>query len=77
MYRIILDPRTSQWVIQLSIWGFFWTVLRTQISGPGTPVSIPRQFARFADAERFANEIGLSSAYDYHTRGKHHASAPA
>lgn len=56
MYRIALDAKTSQWVIQLLMFGFFWI----SIKKTGKPLS----FDTFDHAASFVAESGINKAYE-------------
>ena len=58
MYRIILNPTTSKWTIQISGMFLRW---KTLCSG-----ELTLEFSSFADARTYTEAIGLDQVYSYH-----------
>ncbi len=59
MFRIIFDPKTSRFVVQIIKWGLFWRTCMNSIDG--VPVS-SRRFETYVEARHWVNSIGLTSA---------------
>ena len=60
MYRIVIDPSTAMWDVQVSGYFMFWrTLRRTDGADKGN------QFASFDDAMDFVEKTGLEKVYDY------------
>lgn len=58
MYRIILNPTTSKWTVQISGMFLRW---RTLSAG-----ELVQEFNSFDDARTFTEALGLDQVYSYH-----------
>lgn len=59
MYRIVLNPDSSNWDIQLSGYFMFWRTLRPSQDGH------EKTFTTFSEAEAFVEERGINRVYEY------------
>lgn len=59
MYRIVINPTTSNWEVQLSGYFMFWRTLRPLQDGS------EKTFTTFDEAEAFVKERGIDRVYDY------------
>ena len=54
MYRIVIEPSSGTWIIQLQVFGIFWKQIGTEL------------FSCYAQAREAADELGLDHVYrDY------------
>lgn len=57
MYRIVFDPDTAKWVIQLKAFGLFWRRIKTN----------PLGFENYDLAASYVENVGLDKVYrNYH-----------
>ena len=57
MYRIVIDPNTASWIIQVQVFPFFWR----QVGAESYPT--------YTGARRKVEELGLDRVYrDHHQR---------
>ena len=56
MFRIIFDPKTSRFIVQIIEWGLFWRTCMNSIDGK------PMRFETYVKARHWINNIGLTSA---------------
>ena len=54
MYRIVIEPSSGTWIIQLQVFGIFWKQIGAEL------------FSCYAQAREAADELGLDHVYrDY------------
>lgn len=62
MYRIVINPLTGKWIIQLSSWvPFWWRTL--QATDENTSATIPAAFTTYANAVDYVAKRGIDQAY--------------
>lgn len=59
MYRIRINPTTSNWEIEISGYFMFWRTLRPMLHDE------EKTFTTFDEAETFVRERGIDRVYDY------------
>lgn len=55
MYRIVFDPRSAAWIIQLQEWGFIWRTIQA--------AEKLRMFAEYDQAAAYVLQVGLDKVY--------------
>lgn len=70
MYRIIFNPSTAKWQIQLACClGLFWRTVTRLIKGCDGNISMELEFADFDEAAQYVADIGLAKVYrNWHDR---------
>ena len=73
MYRIIFNPNTASWQVELQLFGFWWKPIMGQVEGSKEPVLEPQRFPDFNQANEYVNKVGLSKVYrNWNDRPAHH-----
>ena len=65
MYRVHFDPKTGWFILQVSsgLFSMFWTtIMETFAEAPADAPKV-RQYATYAEAQKFATESGLATLY--------------
>lgn len=57
MYRIVFNPDTACWMVQLQQYGIFWKSINTTTDGS------PGGFPDFAAAKAYVDKVGLENVY--------------
>ena len=52
MYRIVFEPTTARWLVQILSFHLFWRTVKTE-----------SEFKVFQEAQTFVNDVGLANVY--------------
>lgn len=62
IYRIIFNPDTASWQVELQRLGFLWKPVMTKVN-TGEPLLEPRRFDNYELAASFVKEKGIDKVY--------------